>query len=254
MIRKEEIIADMHTHTIASKHAHSTLYENLNIARERGLKYLAVTDHFFNDGTEIEKKNEITRICYVENENIRLKNIEIIGGAEFNLGQNIYNFKKISKLRWRPIGLHSWFYNISNGTLEELYELYKKATERHNAFVHIERELHKIEKKAHPGLDKAIKDYLEKIVVLAKDKSIILEVNESSMTTNEGNCIERMKYWLSIAKENGNPIYLGTDAHFCEAIGDFTNVINLLNEIDYPKDLILNINEDLLKRTLIKPN
>lgn len=251
MIRKEDIIADMHTHTLASKHAYSTLKENLDIARKNGIKYIAITDHFYNDGTDIEKKNEIGRICYVENENKRLKDIEIIGGAEFNIGQKIYSWKKLSNLRWRPIGVHSWFYNIPNGTLNELYDLYVRASEKHNAFVHIERELHKIENKAHPELDINIKKYLEKIVILAKEKNIFLEVNESSILTNECNGIDRMKYWLSIAKENGNLIYLGTDAHFCEAVGDFTNVINLLNEINYPKDLILNINENLLKEEIL---
>ena len=145
MIRKEDIIADMHTHTLASKHAYSTLKENLDIARKNGIKYIALTDHFYNDGTDIEKKYEIGRICYVENENKRLKDIEIIGGAEFNIGQKIYSWKKLSNLRWRPIGVHSWFYNIPNGTLNELYDLYVRASEKHNAFVHIERELHKIE-------------------------------------------------------------------------------------------------------------
>lgn len=250
MIRKEDIIADMHTHTIASKHAYSTLKENLDSARSRGLKYIAITDHYFNDGTDIEKKNEISRICYIENENRRLNDIEIIGGAEFNFGQKVYNWRKLAKLRWRPIGTHTWFYDVPGSTLDKLYDTYAKSVERHNAFVHIERELHKVECGAHPGLDNDIKKYLEKIVVLAKENNIFLEVNESSILTNEGGGVERMNYWLSVAKENGNLLYLGTDAHFCEAVGDFSNVIDLLNKIEYPKELILNINEDLLEKTL----
>ena len=36
---------DLHTHTIASGHAYSTLLENLQEAKGKGLKMLAITDH-----------------------------------------------------------------------------------------------------------------------------------------------------------------------------------------------------------------
>ena len=39
------IIGDFHTHTIASQHAYSTIYENLVAARRQGLVALAITDH-----------------------------------------------------------------------------------------------------------------------------------------------------------------------------------------------------------------
>lgn len=39
------IIADLHTHTIASTHAYSTFSEMVRAAAERGLYALAVTDH-----------------------------------------------------------------------------------------------------------------------------------------------------------------------------------------------------------------
>ncbi|MHC1695049.1 MAG: PHP domain-containing protein [Eubacteriales bacterium] len=39
------IIADMHTHTIASDHAFSTLKENITEAKQIGLFAIAATDH-----------------------------------------------------------------------------------------------------------------------------------------------------------------------------------------------------------------
>ena len=38
-------IADLHTHTLVSQHAYSTLYENIQAAREAGFYALAITDH-----------------------------------------------------------------------------------------------------------------------------------------------------------------------------------------------------------------
>ena len=51
---------------------------------------------------------------------------------------------------------------------------------------------------------------------------------------------------IIIAKENKNMISLGTDAHSCYEVGRFDNVLCLLNEIDYPKDLIINCDNDKL--------
>lgn len=47
-MRNEETmigISDLHTHTLASTHAYSTISENAFQAKERGILYLAMTDH-----------------------------------------------------------------------------------------------------------------------------------------------------------------------------------------------------------------
>jgi putative hydrolase len=40
-----KLVADLHTHTIASGHAYSTVKEIVDIAREKGLQMVAITDH-----------------------------------------------------------------------------------------------------------------------------------------------------------------------------------------------------------------
>ena len=39
------IIADLHTHSLASTHAYSTIREMVDSAAEKGLKAIAITDH-----------------------------------------------------------------------------------------------------------------------------------------------------------------------------------------------------------------
>ena len=56
-----------------------------------------------------------------------------------------------------------------------------------------------------------VKMFLEKMVILAKKTDTVLELNESSLVTNEAGGYERILYWLSLAKENGNVISLGTE-------------------------------------------
>lgn len=242
MIERKDILADLHTHTIFSKHAYSTVEENIRAAREQGLKFLAITDHYFNDGTELERKNEVNRIKYLEQRvNPHEKDIFIVGSAEFNLGHEVYQPKKLESLSWKPIGLHNWFFNVENATDKDIYYEFAKAADKgFNAFVHIERELYKLQKGKYNYSALNIYDLLEFIVDLAYDKDIFLEVNESSLITNEEGGAERMEYWLRKAKEKGCKIYLGTDAHYSGEIGKFDNAIEMLNKVDYPKNLILN--------------
>ena len=41
-----KFVADTHCHTVASSHAYSTIIENVDEARKKGLKYIAITDHY----------------------------------------------------------------------------------------------------------------------------------------------------------------------------------------------------------------
>lgn len=255
MIKNGDIIADMHTHTTFSGHAYSSVRENIEIAKKRGRKYLAITDHFYGDGTEITNKNEVCRIQYMEERlNLSEKNITIISGAEFNINQDLPKWDTLKKLKWRPIGVHSWFVDIPNVTLNDLFDEFVQASDKHNCFVHIERELHKIEHgkyKDNPYgedlLPSDVKLWLEAICIEAKKREVFLEVNESSIVTNDGNAAQRLKYWLNFAKQNKNLISLGSDAHYCLEVGKFSNVLKYLNEVNYPKELILNCNEEMLK-------
>lgn len=256
MIKRSDILADMHTHTIASGHAYSTVKENIDAAKAAGLKYLAITDHYFGNGDELDKKNEIARIQYgADRWNPFEEDICILSSAEFNINQEVYTFEKLKDIPWKPVGLHSWFIDMGITTLDDLYKCFVRAHKNgYNAFVHIERDLHKIATVFHEiyGTSFNMSDYqmfLYSIVDYAKDNDIWLELNESSIIFNDnGDTVDRVKLWLSYAKHKGNKIYLGSDAHYCKEIGNFENSLKLLNELEYPKELILNCNEKELKK------
>ena len=247
-MQANEILADMHTHTIFSLHAHSTVLENINAAKSRGLKFLAVTDHFYQDGSSLNQKNEVTRIRHLEDTvNGFGDELYVFSSAEFNIGQEISRRHKLEDLRWRPIGLHAWFVDRKNLTLVKLLKMFDEATGWHNAFVHIEREIDKLDNHRHgKNLDAEVKNFFAEMVALAKEKDIWLEVNESSIRRNSGGDGDRLRYWIKLARDNGNKIYLGTDAHFCRRVGDFKFSLELLNAVDYPKNLILNCDYEQL--------
>lgn len=256
-IRKKDIIADMHTHTIYSKHALSTLKENLDYAILNGMNYIACTDHYYGSKmSDIDQKNEIARARSVNRVN-PYHGVNVINSMEFNLSANQdYNaLTAFTYLKYIPFGLHDWFCDVNSITLQELFELFVRANETCycNAFVHIERELNAINNgKYGSKISDDICKFFKDIVDYAKSRDILLELNESSLkyTRYTGN-YDRAKCWLQIARDNGNKICLGSDAHFCEEVGVFPNAIALLNEVQYPRELILNCNEDWVKQYMV---
>ena len=59
MIKYSDIYADLHVHTLSSLHAYSTLKECIDSAVKQHLRFIAITDHFYDDGTVLNKKNEV---------------------------------------------------------------------------------------------------------------------------------------------------------------------------------------------------
>lgn len=256
-LRQKDIIADMHTHTIYSRHAFSTLKENLDAAILHGMKYIANTDHRYSSTLSvIDQKNEEARISLINRVN-PYYGTSVISSMEFNLNRE---FKASDEsicnklVKYRLFGLHSWFYDIPNMNLNVLPILFELAIADYscNAFAHIEREINQMLHGSY-GIEvtPTVRDILKEIVDIAKYYDVLLEVNESSLKNDNYGNTERMRCWLEMACDNGNRIVLGSDAHFCEEVGIFTNSIALLNELQYPRDLIINCNEEEIKKFLI---
>lgn len=257
MIERKDIIADLHTHTVGSGHAFSTVSENLEHLKALGnYKYMAVTDHFYNDGSPLAKQNECARLLYCADRfNHWDTGITVINGAEFNIGHYPEELWRLDKLNWKVAGLHSWTYGYAKKSLKEVLDeimfTFSLPFIKMNCLAHIEREIHKIDNgKVDVLLSKEVCNFYDTLIDFCKQNNIYMEVNESSLVLPEGGSIERMLYWVRKARDNGNMISLGTDAHSCYEVGKFDNVAVLLNELNYPKDLILNCDNDKIQDLL----
>lgn len=259
MINNIDIIADLHTHTIASFHAYSTLKENIDEAHSKGIRYLAITDHYTelrNDDNSsnirIMNNHMSARINYMNLQQPR-NGVKLIQGSEFNIGE-IPDPKFIKNLTWRPIGLHSWYFD-KNMTPDDILNTYEKCLNieefKPNAFCHIEREVHNLKDITEYGTKK----YWYSLIDLAEKYGIYIELNESSLRDYDKsyNHLARMRKWFEYAQTKDVMFYLGSDAHFCEKVGDFENVICVLNHFNIKPERILNhsCNENLLKTLVI---
>lgn len=266
-----DIIADMHTHTIFSKHAYSTVKENADVAVERGIDFLAITDHYYGSDDKIDRINELTRMAYI-GKNVNHEWVNIISGAEFNLNQALKSDVRVDevceKCKWRLAGFHSWFLNPYEICLDSVPEYFEEMISGHTtpqefdgptdhlmppaAFAHIERELFK----CCDATPQRVKETLTRIVDLALENNIILEINETSLLTSNSSNKHRelMEYWISYALNSGKPVMFsfGSDAHYCSMVGSFENAVDLANKLGIAPEQIINhkVNRELLQNLL----
>ena len=225
-------ILDLHTHTVASGHAYSTIKENIEFAKKHGIKYLGVSDHactmpggphpfFFQNLKVIPKEVDGVRVIKGIEGNI----IDFDGNLD--ISEDVYQ-----SVEYIIASLHSPC--INPGSEEE----------NTNAILNA-MDIDKVKIIGHPDDSRYNLNY-EKIVLKAKEKNILLEINNSSLSPNSVRvgANENLTKMLKLCKENKVRVVMGTDSHICYDIGKFENCKKLLEEVDFPIELVINYHED----------
>lgn len=239
-----KLLADIHTHSIASGHAYSTINENIQEAAKKGLTLLALTDHApVMQGT--------TNHAYFMNLRVvpeSLYGVRILRGVELNIldhnGTVDLDDAALSRLDIALASLHTPC--VPPASRKENTRAYLKVME--NPMVDII---------GHPGDPRYDVDY-DQVFAYARETKTILEINNASLTPNSfraGSDVN-IKKLLRLSMKEGVPVVLGSDAHFYTSIGVFSHVEALLNDMDFPPELVLNTDPDrlvsLLKHTTRK--
>lgn len=233
-----KIELDVHTHTIASGHAFSTLQEMVQAASEKGLKLLGITDHA--PGIPGSCSPIYFRNLYVVPR--RMYGVDLLLGAEINIldceGNIDMDEFYLNLLDLRIAGIHSLCY--AGGTPEENTHGMVQAIA--NPYIHII---------SHPG-DGTAKLNFEPIVLAAKEHHTLLEINNSSLRP----CRKKMDARdnnleiLRLCKRYEVPVILGSDAHISFDIATYDYALQLVGETEFPEELIMNTSVEKFKTYL----
>ncbi|MBU3129756.1 phosphatase [Clostridium tagluense] len=228
-----KFVADLHTHTIVSGHAYSTLMENAKYANEIGLEILGVTDH----GPNMPGSPDL---WYFGNFKVlprELYGVKMLYGCE----ANIIDYEGNLDL---PLDLQKGLDIMIVSMHEPLMEGGKSA-DLNTAAILKAMDNTNVNILGHLGNPK-FPIHEEEIVKKAKEKNILIELNNSSFITSrigsDKNCTKIAKLCI----EFGGKIIVNSDAHFCFSIGNFSSVEKLLKDIDMPEELIVNTNRSML--------
>lgn len=223
---------DVHTHTIVSGHAFSTVQEMAKAASEKGLEYLGITEH----GPGIPGT---CHPIYFRNTHVvprEMYGVRLLMGAELNILDKHGTldldefYYKLMDIRIAGIHLLCW----DGGTKTENTDGMVAAIE--NPWTHII---------SHPGDGTAELDF-EPIVMAAKRTNTLLEINSSSMkpcrgkTVAVGNNLEILR----LCRQHDVPVILGSDAHISFDIANYEYALPLLEQTKFPQELVMNDKPD----------
>lgn len=226
---------DVHTHTIASGHAYSTLMENAKAASEKGIKVLGTTEH----GITMPHS---PHIWYFHNYRVlprEMYGVTMLYGTEANIidydGNLDMDDFTLDKMDIVIGSIHDEVYKVGN--VEENTEAFIKVIKSG-----------KVDIIGHLGNPEVPVDF-ERIIKCAKEEDVLIEINNSSFTTSRVGSFSNCKEIALLCKKYNTKLIINSDAHFCTLIGEFTQAVNMLESIDFPEELIINkdTNELLLK-------
>ena len=235
-----KIELDMHTHTLASGHAYSTIQEMAQAGAEKGLKLLGITEHTPGipgtcDPIYFRNLHVVPRQMY---------GVDLMLGAEINIldakGNLDADEALMKRLDIRIAGIHLLCYE--HGTKEE------------NTFGMIQAIRHPyIQIISHPGDGTAELDF-GPIVQASKEFGTLLEINNSSLKPARGKLDARVNNLeiLRLCKQNEVPVILGSDAHISFDIANYQYVYELLQETGFPEALIVNRSVEVFRNYLKK--
>lgn len=224
-----KIETDLHTHTVASGHAYSTVDEMARGAFKKGIKLIAVTDHG-------PKMPGGAHIYYFGNFSIvpdKLYGVRIVKGVEANIldeGNLDLSNKILNHLDFVSAGIHSLTgHNLKNK------DDYTKATVSAMENPYLDMITHPVQKE-YP-LD------LEKVAAAAAKNEVILELNASSYNSKKG-YIRGIKNdslkLLELAQKYDFRIAINSDAHFYSEIGEFSTLEFIFKNKNFDKKLVVN--------------
>lgn len=233
-----DYLLDVHTHTVASGHAYNSIMEMAKAGFDKGLKLLGITEH-------APMMPGSCNSMYFRNLKVvprSLCGIEVMLGVELNIldfdGHVDLDAHALRQLDIRIASLHSVC--ILPGTKEENTKEVLGAI--HNPMVDII---------GHPDDGIYPLDY-KPIVEAAKETHTLLEVNNNSLNpmgarkNTRGNLITM----LELCREYGQPVIMNSDAHVFSDVGrrDFSE--ELIRELDFPEELIVNRSVETFKEYL----
>ena len=248
------IRCDVHTHTMFSRHAYSTIGECVAAAQTMGLELLGSTDHysvmltavkptapeylrefqhFINFGVWPREWDGVTVLRGVEADIVDLKgnlfgwNIMLREGITGRMFEEAHSLKSHV---WRNIDYA--IASIHDATFAERANVARTT----DMYVHV-LEDPKVLMLGHLGRNGVPFD-VDEVLLAAKGLGKLIEINEHSFAPQFAACHDRCRRLAERCAELGVMISTGSDAHIAHDVGRFDFVLSMLEEIDFPQELV----------------
>lgn len=228
-----KLIADLHTHTVASGHAYSTVMENARAAADRGLEIIAITDH----GPAMPGGPHKYHFSNMRVLPSYIYGVRILRGVEANIDKEgclDLPERFLANLDIVLGGFH--------------FDTFEPGDVEHNTRAMLAAITSgKVDVIVHPGNPSFPVD-IQVVARAALDHRVLLEINNTSLA--EGSVRHGSKEnCLRLAKEVarlGGRVSLGSDAHYAGQVGGLENAARVAAEAGLKPEQVINTNGDAI--------
>lgn len=224
---------DIHTHTVTSGHAYNTIMENARQASSIGLTLLGTSDH----GPAMPGAPHHWHFGNMRVLPRELFGVTMLYGCEANIidydGKLDLPLEIQKRIDYMIVSFHEpLMKSRQHADLNTAALL--KAMDNPNVSVI-----------GHSG-NPEFPIHMEAFVAKAKEKNILVEINNSSFERARKGSEPNCKKIAALCRDYGVRMILSSDAHWCEHIGEFSAAEKILKELDIPDKLIVNTDKSLL--------
>ncbi|HHT01447.1 MAG TPA: phosphatase [Firmicutes bacterium] len=220
------LVADLHTHTVASGHAYSTINENARAAAARGLEMIGFTDH----GPAIRGGPDPYHFGSLRVLPRYLHGVRILRGIEANImaadGTLDLSEEYLRRLDIVLAGFHPGCYD--GGNVVANTDALIAAME--NPYVDII---------VHPGNPQYPVD-IPVVVREAVRLGICLEINNASFSLSRKGSKDNCQHFARICADQGAILAINSDAHFMGYVGEFREAVAVVKEAGVVPEQVLN--------------
>lgn len=226
-----QLVVDTHTHTVASGHAYSTILENGKAAKDNNIKIICNTDH----GPQMPGAAHYWNLV---NQGVLPRVIDQVGvlrGVEANIlcSDELLDvpINILMNLDWVNASFHEPTFVPQNYKQHTKYLLKIIESKQVDALAHL----------GNPNFDFDFDIVLE----AAAAAKVAIEINNSTLLgISRKGSVPRCYEIIKLAVKYGNYITTGSDAHFCQQIGKFSEIRRLLQKIEFDQSKIITSSTD----------
>lgn len=226
-----QLLADLHTHTMASGHGYSTVTELAMAARDRGLELIAVCDH----GPSVPQGAHPWYFWNFKVVPSILGGVRILKGCEANVSPTSENGidlpdEILAMLDFVAVGFHPLTGFDERDRARNTRALLRVLA---NPLVDMI---------THPGNEDEFPLELETVVTAAVDRGVILELNDHSFSATSGRSTSaaREREFAQAALAAGASVAIGSDAHYHLHVGRFDAAVAIAEELGFTRERLVN--------------
>lgn len=239
------ILGDYHTHTPYS-HGKNTILENTEIAKEKGLKQIAITDHGFDHKLYAVDRKNVEKMRAECEEATKKTGVKVFLGIEANLvnekGKVDITKEEYEKLDILIVGWHNF---VKTKSFKSAFSFYfmnyifnifgtPAWKRKKNTKAYIEAiKKYPIDIISH--LNYGMKTNTLEVAKFARDNGTLIELNGKRIKFTKKEIEEMVKEKVKFI--------IDSDAHKKENVGKSDVAFNLIAKYNIPEELVVNLNK-----------